>query len=564
MADIKISALPTATTPLTGAELVPVVQGGVTKQTTTSDVLAAPVTSLTASSAVATDASKKLVSVANTGTGDNVLATSPTLVTPILGTPTSATLTNATGLPIASGVSGLGTGVATALAVNVGTAGAPVVNGGALGTPSSGTVTNLTGTANITATGGASGAIAATTLSASSTVSGTGFSSYLASPPAIGGTAAAAVSATALSYTTTLTGGTGIVNLGSGQFYKDTSGNVGVGKTPVAGRGLLQVNGDAEVTSLNTGQLAGLRNKIINGNMDVWQRGASFTINNTSVYTSDRIKFESSGVGNTTVSQVTVTAGSQASINTGARYVLSATGVAGLSYFILSQPIEYVNTFESKIITCSIYCTQPATATSSAYFRAAQVFGTGGSATVNTDVNVTSTAVGSHYRWTATITIPSISGKTIGTANDYLWINLVYVPTTFTTNFQFYGLQAELGSVATPFEQRPYGMELALCQRYLPVLTSGTYSSGYCISTTQAYVMPSLQVYPRVAPTGITTTVSGNLYSGTTGIALTGITYIGSSSNTVILTATVASGLTSGNGTMLYTANPIFLTGCEL
>jgi hypothetical protein len=79
-----------------------------------------------------------------------------------LGTPASATLTNATGLPIATGVSGLGTNVATALAVNVGSSGAFVTNGGALGTPSSGTVTNLTGTASININGTV-GATTATT-----------------------------------------------------------------------------------------------------------------------------------------------------------------------------------------------------------------------------------------------------------------------------------------------------------------------------------------------------------------------------------------------------------------
>jgi hypothetical protein len=73
-----------------------------------------------------------------------VFSTSPTLITPILGTPQSGTLTSCTGLPISTGVSGLGTSVATALGVAVGSAGAVVVNGGALGTPSSGTLTNCT------------------------------------------------------------------------------------------------------------------------------------------------------------------------------------------------------------------------------------------------------------------------------------------------------------------------------------------------------------------------------------------------------------------------------------
>ena len=114
-----------------------------------------------------------------TGTGSVVLATSPVLTTPNIGTPSFATLTNATGYKV-DNLANTGTSVIGALQVAVGTAGAFVVNGGALGTPSSANLSSATGLPVATGISGL----------------GTGVATFLATP-------------TSANFLTTVTGATG-------------------------------------------------------------------------------------------------------------------------------------------------------------------------------------------------------------------------------------------------------------------------------------------------------------------------------------------------------------------
>ncbi|MBN9304119.1 MAG: hypothetical protein BGO82_17235 [Devosia sp. 67-54] len=204
-----------------------------------------------------------------TGSGAAVFATSPTLTTPDLGTPSAATLTNATGLPIASGISGLGTGVATALATpssaNVAAAVTDETGTGALvfGTAPTITLGNATGLPISTGVSGLGSGVAtwlatpnsANLRSALTDETGSGAAVFATSPslttPNLG-----TPSAATLTNATGLPVATGISGLGTGvatALATPSSANVAAAVTDETGTGALVFGTSPALTTPNLG-----------------------------------------------------------------------------------------------------------------------------------------------------------------------------------------------------------------------------------------------------------------------------------------------------------------------
>jgi hypothetical protein len=344
---------------------------------------------------------------------------------------------------------------------------------------------------------------------------------------------------------------------------------------------------------LNIDDLYGFRNRIINGDMRIAQRGtAALTASGDNQYPVDRFGSQKIGIssGAYTIQQSSTTpTGFKNSVVV---TVTSSGSVSGTDRATFFQFIEGNNvadfdwgTANAKTVTLSFWVRSSLT-------------GTFGGAVNNADVNRSypftysiSTADTWEYK---TVTIAGDTTGTWGTTTGVgiriyfgigvgpdrsgtagTWAGADYRSATGATNiigtngatWYITGVQLEVGSVATPFERRPYGTELALCQRYYYRLTidnGSVFGAGYNQNTTATRNIIPFPVTMRTKPTAVETTGTAGNYRvlhGTTVTACSAIpTFNSASVNNGEVQATVSSGLTAGQGNMLETnANGTYL-----
>ena len=223
---------------------------------------------------------------------------------------------------------------------------------------------------------------------------------------------------------------------------------------------------DDTVTPAKVSQNLGRRNLIINGDFQVAQRATSVTSQTASGYkTVDRLYTNASGA-TYSQSQQTVTVGGETGLPLQFSKFLRHQVTTGNNWSQVYQKIENVSSVPAGTVTLSFYAkgTSPDAGLS---FIAWQNFGSGGSSEVTVTISPTVTLTSTWQRFTVNITVPSITGKTIGTGSHfYFGIGQGGSTSTNAWTLDITGLQLEVGSVATDFEHRSYGEELAKCQRY--------------------------------------------------------------------------------------------------
>ena len=294
------------------------------------------------------------------------------------------------------------------------------------------------------------------------------------------------------------------------------------------------------VSEINGGALAGMRNRIINGEMTVAQRGTSFpALTNPGItYTLDRWTWGQSGAMVCTATQSSDVPNDTFQTSLKVDVTTADTSLTANEYTVITQRIEGVNVRDliGTTFTLSFWVKSPKTGIHCVAFRNAgpavpdrsyikeytiatantweykTITVTGGLITAGTwdwtngpglDVGFTF-ACGSTFQTTADAWQ---TGNFIATANQ------VNVMDNTANDFFITGVQLEPGSVATPFERRPGSTEFALCQRYF----QKAFAAHTATTTDMVYLKEVMRSGPTIVITqigGATVSVGGGSYTG--------------------------------------------------
>jgi len=307
--------------------------------------------------------------------------------------------------------------------------------------------------------------------------------------------------------------------------------------------------GDAIDTSLwNVGYGQAGKNKLINADYTINQRSFT-TASTTNVYTFDRWLTLVGGDGTTTFTPQTFTPGTAPVTGyeaTNFLRIVTASQTTTAVASAIRQRIENVRNFAGQTATISFWA-KAATGTPKVGVGIQQVFGSGGSpssalyATPPTPVTIST----SWARYSVTIAIPSISGKTIGTDANTSNVAVVLAVSAGSDNtanfgavgiqsntFDIWGVQAEYGSKMTPFQTATGTIqgELAACQRYAwnPLFNNTNANSpvapAYADSTSSARIVQKFPVTMRIVPSYSFQTVTNWSLGYPGGFALTSTT----------------------------------------
>ena len=326
------------------------------------------------------------------------------------------------------------------------------------------------------------------------------------------------------------------------------------------------------------GNFAAGKNKIINGDFNINQRNFSSSTT-TGAYNFDRWQQVFSG-GSQTITPQTFTTGTAPvagyESKTFCRIVSASQSAAG-DYSAQTQKIEGVRTFAGQTVTVSFWA-KASTGTPNIGLSGLQNFGTGGSPSSNVIVTGSTTAITTSWaRYSFTLNVPSISGKTIGSNNDDhfrvdLWtsagttISGLGYPAVGVQNvtIDVWGFQAEAGSVATAFQTATGTLagELAACQRYYWQIIDGSVTNAMVCNansytTTDCRGVLQYPVTMRTAPTLVQTSSTNYWqYQAAASDSFDALTITSTSTNTTLIYGSAGvNGLTAGQGGTIFSNN---------